>query len=70
VKLNNPNLPSDEPYDWHRDPDNWPKTNASRCERYETGPEVRLDVDGDDTVESQTQDTEVIAAIKGSSDNG
>lgn len=65
----NPNLPSGQPWDWTREPDNWPKTNESRCERYAPGTEVRLDVDGEDKVEDQTQDPEVIAAIRGA-DNG
>lgn len=47
----NPNLvdgPS-EPHDWNWDPanDNWPKTNNSRCSKYEPiDCMIQLDVDG------------------------
>lgn len=66
----NPNLPATEPYDWIRDRDNWPKTNTSRCDRYAPGTEVRLDVDGEETVAAQTNDPDVIAAIERCSANG
>lgn len=61
----NPNLPASEPYDWKREDDNWPATNASRCELYATheGELVALDVDGDDGPADYTSDEEAITAI-------
>jgi hypothetical protein len=46
----NPNLPASEPLDWNMkaDADNWPATNQSRCQRYEEGEMLRLDVEADD----------------------
>ena len=61
----NPNLPADEPYNRREDPDNWPKTQQSRCDRYEAGPMVHLDVDGEEKASSFTNDREVIEAIDG-----
>jgi hypothetical protein len=60
----NPNLPADEPWDWKRSPDNWPKTSDSRCARHEVGPQVHIDVDEDYSPENFTCDAEVIAAVK------
>jgi hypothetical protein len=60
----NSNLPAEEPYDWKREDDNWPKTKDSRCDRYAVGEMIHLDVDGDVTVESETSDPEVIEAFK------
>lgn len=60
----NPALPASEPYDWKQEDDNWNATKNGRCSRYATGPRVRLDVDEEDTVESQTDDAEQRAAIK------
>ena len=61
----NANLPAGMPYDWNcGDEDNWPKTDNSRCERYEhSNCAVHLDVDGEHPVESQTDDQELIDAI-------
>ena len=64
MRSRNPKLPADEPYDWTESPDNWPRTNTGRCELYVEGPRVHLDCDGEETVESQTNDPEVIAAYK------
>lgn len=64
----NPLLPADAPYDWENreGKDNWPNTNAGRCESYEHSDiTVHLDVDGENTVEEQTGDQEVIDAING-----
>lgn len=55
-------LPSNAPYDWNTKggEDNWPATNAGRCESYEHSDiTVHLDVDGESPVESQTIDDEV-----------
>lgn len=61
----NPNLPASKPYDWKRSDDNWPTTNASRCELYATheGDLVELDIDGEDGPADYTSDEEAIAAI-------
>ena len=67
AKKLNTNLPASEPYDWIRDPDNWPMTNAARCASYAHGPMVHLDVDGEETAASQTDDLEAIQAIDGAS---
>lgn len=64
----NPNLPADEPYDWkwnHEGRDNWPKTNQSRCERFDERANYgmfRLDVDGEVTIE-ECGDSELIDAV-------
>lgn len=63
----NKDLPSDEPYDWRKEPDNWPKTMYGRCDQYAVGPSIHLDVDGEDYVEDQTEDAEVREAILKSS---
>ena len=67
---NNPHLPSALPYDWEwgsDGQDNWPKTQKSRCEKYEQRPDgqgiVHLDVDGETHARDFTSDPEVIAAI-------
>lgn len=44
-------------------PDNWDKTNKSRCELYAPGDKVAMDVDGDDGPADFTKDEEAIAAI-------
>ena len=62
----NPHLPSEEPYDHHGEPDNWPATMNSRCERYAPGEFVHLDVDGEVSAKDCTDDPEVIEAIDGS----
>ena len=70
----NPKLPAYDPYDWvfgrngwpkesKGAPDNWPVTQNSRCEKHATGETVYLDVEGEESVESQTTDAEVIDAI-------
>ena len=61
----NPNLPSDEPYDWNENEkgDNWPATNSSRCELYAAGPKVCLDVDCENGPADETSDEEAIVAI-------
>jgi len=66
AKNRNSNLPASEPYDWKRGEDNWPATQGSRCELYAPGEMVHLDVEGEDTVDSQTTDREVIDAIANS----
>ena len=73
AKDKNQNLPSDEPYGWDRKDDNWPSTNASRCELYAIGKMVRLDVDGYNGPADETSDEEAIVAIckhSGSGRNG
>jgi hypothetical protein len=59
----NDRLPDDEPWDWRHEPDNWPKTMYGRCNLYAVGVMVRLDVENEDPVENQTDDSEVRAAI-------
>lgn len=62
----NADLPANAPYNWTASggEDNWPKTNNSRCERYEHSDiTIHLDVDGEHPVEQQTGDSEVIDAI-------
>lgn len=63
AKNRNTNLPAEEPYDWKKEPDNWPKTESARCELYAPGEMVELDVDGEDGPADHTQDEEAIAAI-------
>lgn len=63
AKNRNPNLEDEEPDDWNMEDDNWPKTNASRCELYSPGEMVRLDVDGEDGPADYTDDEDAIAAI-------
>lgn len=63
AKDRNPHLPADEPYDWKKEPDNWPMTKDSRCELYAPGEMVALDVDGEDGPADYTEDAEAIAAI-------
>ena len=63
AKKRNPNLPASEAWDWKKDEDNWPATKDSRCDLYAPGEMIQLDVDGENTVESQTTDREVIDAI-------
>jgi hypothetical protein len=59
----NPNLPAPFPYDWIQDVDNWPRTGASRCERYGPGPFIELDVDKEVGPADSSTDEEQIAAI-------
>lgn len=64
----NPNLPSALPHDWdHHDGfDNWPKTNKSRCERYEeSSDQIHMDVDHEHHLEHD--DPEVREAVSQSS---
>ena len=63
AKDKNKNLPSDEPYDWNEVDDNWPATNASRCDLYATGEKICLDVDGENGPADDTSDEEAILAI-------
>jgi hypothetical protein len=68
AKGRNANLEAEAeaPCDWNnRSPnvDNWPMTNNSRCELYQDGPYVTLDVDGDDGPADHTEDVEVIKLI-------
>lgn len=65
AKDKNPNLPLEEPCDWNinAEEDNWPKTANGRCESFSPGPMVRLDVDGENSVEGQTEDLEAREAI-------
>ena len=62
----NVHLPAEMPYDWQEDPDNWPATQDSRCERYVLGNQVHLDVEGEVSAKDCTDDPEVIDAIDGS----
>jgi len=69
LELNN-NLPADQPYDWsHRHdketnlPDNWPKTNNARCNKYVAGNMVELDIDSENGPADFTNDKEVIVLI-------
>jgi hypothetical protein len=64
AKNRNPHLPSARPWDWHKENDNWPKTRESRCDLYAPGKLVSLDVDNEETVESQTDDAEQLEAIR------
>lgn len=70
----NPNLPADTPQDWnmveigqvpdgHDNPDNWPKTNQSRCDRFKPGSWLQLAVDEDDDLLDGKPDLEQVAAI-------
>lgn len=59
----NLNLPAPLPYDWIQDGDNWPRTNASRCERYGPGPFIALDVDQEVGPADSSNDEEQITAI-------
>ena len=63
----NKDLPARDPWDRKTDPDNWPATMYGRCNRFEEGPQVHLDVEGEDHVEDQTQDADVVAAVLKSS---
>lgn len=63
AKDKNPNLPAEEGSDWVREPDNWDKTNLSRCDLYAPGEMVEMDVDGEDGPADYTNDEEAIAAI-------
>jgi hypothetical protein len=54
------------PMDWNNDTpeeDNWPMTNASRCELYASGPYVTLDVEGEDGPADYTEDAAQIEGI-------
>ena len=71
----NPNLINGQAYltcDWIRDAekDNWPQTNTSRCEKYDKGVFVELDVDGDNGPADESQDEEQILAICKHSNRG
>ena len=68
----NKNLPKERPCDWSKnkrrgcpdkEDDNWPITNASRCDQYKEGPYIELDVEGDDGPADYTDDEEAIEAI-------
>ncbi len=64
AKNRNPNLVGAmRPWDWNQKDDNWPMTKDSRCDLYAAGPDVHLDVDGEDSISSQTDDVEQIEAI-------
>lgn len=63
AKSFNKDLPADRPYDWRHEPDNWAKTMYGRCSNYAVGIMVHLDVDGEETVEDQTEDPDVRMAI-------
>lgn len=64
AKDRNPNLSASEPCDWNMKDDNWPNTNASRCELYAAGEWITLDVDGEYSVDRQSNDPEQIASIR------
>lgn len=54
------------PCDWNKDSpeqDNWPITMHSRCDKYEAGPFVAMDVDGEDGPADFTTDKSQIDAI-------
>jgi hypothetical protein len=59
----NKDLPARDPWDRKDDPDNWPATMYGRCNRFEEGPQVHLDVDGEDSIDAQTEDEEARRAI-------
>lgn len=63
----NASLPASKPYDWEwniETADNWPATNASRCERYVLGKSMpHFDVDGDETALTQAHDLESLLAL-------
>ena len=63
AKGRNLNLPAEEPTDWCNEPDNWPKTNKSKCEIYSPGKMVELDCEGEDGPADHTTDEDVIIAI-------
>jgi hypothetical protein len=67
AKSRNANLPASRPWDWNEADDNWPMTNASRCELYAPGERIHLDVDGEDSVAGQSNDAEQVAAVAASS---
>lgn len=52
-----------EPFDWNKDPDNWPATRDSRCEMYVPGVYVTLDVDRADGPADYSPDEQQIQAI-------
>ncbi|AUZ94895.1 hypothetical protein FDI40_gp089 [Agrobacterium phage Atu_ph07] len=59
----NKKLPAEKAWDWNNSAkeDNWPKTNDTRCEEYRYHKRlVVLDVDGEDTISSQT---DIITAV-------
>lgn len=62
----NPNLGADLPYNWNQNPekDNWGATSASRCEKYQIGDQISLDVDHEDCPEDSTLDEETLCAFK------
>jgi len=70
AKDKNPNLPAEEGFNWTPENDNWPKTNASRCELYSPGEKVTLDVDGEDGPADYTKDEETIEVICSHSGRG
>lgn len=65
AKDRNAQLPAEKPFDWKQDAaaDNWPLTNAARCELYAEGTFVALDVDGEDGPADTSADQEQIDAI-------
>lgn len=64
----NPNLPTEVPYDWNEDPDkdNWPNTRGSRCSHYDrrvNGRAPRFDVDGEECLDQVTDDVETFQLV-------
>lgn len=71
AKNRNPNLrDAMRPWDWNEKDDNWPSTKDARCDLYAPGPSINLDVDGEDSISSQTEDLEQIEAIAAHSGRG
>lgn len=70
----NPNLANVaspmRPWDWNQQDDNWSATKEARCELYAPGKLVGLDVDGEESISSQTDDLEQIEAIAAHSGRG
>ena len=63
AKNRNPHLPEERPENWDMENDRWPITQSSRCEWYDTGPFVRLDIEGYNGPADDTDDQEAIEAI-------
>jgi len=68
AKDKNPNLAdgeAEEPDDWNQkaDSDNWDMTNSSRCDLYDAGVYVELDVDGENGPGDESDDEVQILAI-------
>ena len=69
----NPKLPADMPSDWNfsswessqpiPDVDNWPATSEGRCDRFDEGPFITLDIDGENGPAEDSDDFAQVTAI-------